>query len=843
MNTQIKLPAARGREWWSWLLRAVVASFVVQVNPVQATCVTAPSGLVNWWPAENSGADIAGTFPATLLNGTTFATGRVGNAFSFDGTNDIILLNAPAVPPPWTAEFWVNRQASPEDSAVLLSDAAAALKLEQYPDTKRVGITRWAIQDYSFNYTAPIGVWTHLVFVGGASSTTLYVNGTSNGTLNVGISLPRTTMGRDITNRFNKALKGLVDEASLYNRALSPAEILSLYNAGSDGKCVPNNCTNNDNFACREMLAGSNLTNLISNVGTTRESNEPLHGGSTASNSIWYSWTAPAAGSVVIVANTDFEFASPLLAVYTGNSLATLTNVAYNFAPFDGNGSPLNRARVAFTAISNQTYQIAVDGAPAGFSDTTGALTLTLILTPPPANDHFANATAITSLFYEITNATFRGASRETGEPTHGSNYAQTVWWTWTAPTNLGVSTIPVRLSADAVSHPPALSAYTGTSVPALTPVAGLVSVADGMSRTATFTAVAGVNYHFAVAGLQNDVESVLPLVGDFRFRFNTRALGLTINNVISNSLSSTQAVNFTATASITNLGSAPSAALRVRLTAVPGISMRGPDVLFIDVPSEVLTNYPTAGLAPGQFTNFPIAGTAPPPSEFPPGTRDAEGFGVHAELQELTGTNWITVDDALVLYGNWPELAGLPGPGGGVIRLDPAFIGGSAFNPLQSVTVIGPPTAIEGTPVAYLGRAVYFNGVQLDFTNTVWLATLPFITNGWFKPGIISSNTTTTLTAQFSNSGFLYSASTNVLVTNLPSPLLSQPALVGGNFVAQIQGVSNRIHVVEAATNLSPPQVWLPVGTNTLGAAGLWSFTNNVSSQPHRFYRAREVE
>ena len=34
---------------------------------------------------------------------------------------------------------------------------------------------------------------------------------------------------------------GLMDELSIYNRALSQSEIQAIYNAGSGGKCVPQN--------------------------------------------------------------------------------------------------------------------------------------------------------------------------------------------------------------------------------------------------------------------------------------------------------------------------------------------------------------------------------------------------------------------------------------------------------------------------------------------------------------------------------------------------------------------------------------------------------------------------
>ena len=50
--------------------------------------VAAPSGLVSWWQAENSGADVMGLNNASLYNGATYAAGEVGNAFRFDGVDD-----------------------------------------------------------------------------------------------------------------------------------------------------------------------------------------------------------------------------------------------------------------------------------------------------------------------------------------------------------------------------------------------------------------------------------------------------------------------------------------------------------------------------------------------------------------------------------------------------------------------------------------------------------------------------------------------------------------------------------------------------------------------------------
>src|SRR5262245_17379609 len=50
-----------------------------------ANCVQKP-GLVSWWPAEGNAVDAAGGNSGVLLNGATFAAGRFGQAFSFNGT-------------------------------------------------------------------------------------------------------------------------------------------------------------------------------------------------------------------------------------------------------------------------------------------------------------------------------------------------------------------------------------------------------------------------------------------------------------------------------------------------------------------------------------------------------------------------------------------------------------------------------------------------------------------------------------------------------------------------------------------------------------------------------------
>src|SRR5262249_11470780 len=56
---------------------------------VSAQAIAPPPGLVSWWTGDGNNSttapDIAGTNPGTLAGGATYAPGKVGNAFSFDG--------------------------------------------------------------------------------------------------------------------------------------------------------------------------------------------------------------------------------------------------------------------------------------------------------------------------------------------------------------------------------------------------------------------------------------------------------------------------------------------------------------------------------------------------------------------------------------------------------------------------------------------------------------------------------------------------------------------------------------------------------------------------------------
>jgi hypothetical protein len=102
----------------------------------------------------------------------------------------------------------------------------------------------------------------------------------------------------------------------------------------------------NDNFANAVAIASLPFQQLTDTAGATLEPGEPTGGCGAVNGSLWYSYTPASTGSVT--ARTSLTAAFPILTVFTGNSLTTLTQVACGTA-----STPLT-----FRAVAGQTYYL-----------------------------------------------------------------------------------------------------------------------------------------------------------------------------------------------------------------------------------------------------------------------------------------------------------------------------------------------------------------------------------------------------------------------------------------------------------------------------------------------------
>lgn len=128
----------------------------------------------------------------------------------------------------------------------------------------------------------------------------------------------------------------------------------------------------NDNFASATPFTGSVQT--ANTTTATAEPGEPSHspgsGGGAAIHSVWWKYTPQFTGIYTIdTSGSNFD---TVLALYTGNTLPTLTRVAFN--DDDGNAST---SLLKVFLQKGVTYRIAVDG----FTGTVGNVTLHLALT------------------------------------------------------------------------------------------------------------------------------------------------------------------------------------------------------------------------------------------------------------------------------------------------------------------------------------------------------------------------------------------------------------------------------------------------------------------------------
>src|SRR5262245_45350712 len=92
----------------------VVLLFLSSISAFRAfaaTCFSAPTNVVGWWPGDGNANDIVGTNNGTLQGGATAAAaGMVGSAFTFDGTNGFVQIpnSASLRPTNLTIEAWVR---------------------------------------------------------------------------------------------------------------------------------------------------------------------------------------------------------------------------------------------------------------------------------------------------------------------------------------------------------------------------------------------------------------------------------------------------------------------------------------------------------------------------------------------------------------------------------------------------------------------------------------------------------------------------------------------------------------------------------------------------------------
>jgi hypothetical protein len=283
---------------------------VLSVNPPTG-CLPPLSGMIGWWPGDGSTRDLVGTNNGILQGGAiASAPGVVSSAFNLDGTNGFIQIpNAPELNPTnLTVECWVkfHLMDTPGNSTtgaqyIVFKQNTRNSVFEGFNLSKHRYATDIIVWEVSSAAGVPIQVngvtsiekdlWYHCAGVRGSNFVQLYINGQLE--VQAGVNFPQDYgnyplyFGTSNQSSWDHKLGGSVDEVTLYNRALSPAEIAAIYAAGPAGKCKSPIILTQPQGGLRYLGDAITLTATAAGVGTLRcqwlKDNAPIAGGTNFS--------------------------------------------------------------------------------------------------------------------------------------------------------------------------------------------------------------------------------------------------------------------------------------------------------------------------------------------------------------------------------------------------------------------------------------------------------------------------------------------------------------------------------------------------------------------------------
>jgi hypothetical protein len=358
------------------------------------------TGLVGHWKFDNTTNDSAGTNHGTFNGGTpSYITGKLGQALSFDGSDDYVNLNTPASTfisaSTGSISLWIKPQGSAPSGNVwevnpAVADAGAFLGIHRgiVGGADRIWVYNWDGSDDHIGASYVMGEWVHIVWV--HANGTLY--GYKNGTLFGSTPSGNTT---DLSNplaigsgfNLHTYTSDAIDEVRVYNRALSSSDIAELYNAtASNPQCSDSLDNDSDGLVDYPSDPGciSASDNDETDADTTPPStptlSTPTVVSSTQLNLSWSASTDTGGSGLKGYRLERCQGAS----CTTFTQIAAPTNTTYNDTSLTANTTYRYRARAEDNAGNLSSYSNIVQAATAAASSFSISATPTTVNTNSP---------------------------------------------------------------------------------------------------------------------------------------------------------------------------------------------------------------------------------------------------------------------------------------------------------------------------------------------------------------------------------------------------------------------------------------------------------------------------
>ena len=230
---------------------SATTTFAMAGNDVTVTAnfelVSPSSSLAGQWSFdEGTGTkigDTSGNNNNGTIAGATWVNGKVGKALSFDGVNDYVEIPYNSILNPkkaLTIEAWINPCSTAADQRILSkspypNNDYSMIRASNNRVLVSMKINGTVQSIYSPANSVPVGTWTHVAGTYDGTRMRLYINGAQVNSFavcgEIGAHAEPLMIGKNVTSAY---FKGMVDEVSIYNKALTAAEVLSRYQAAQN---------------------------------------------------------------------------------------------------------------------------------------------------------------------------------------------------------------------------------------------------------------------------------------------------------------------------------------------------------------------------------------------------------------------------------------------------------------------------------------------------------------------------------------------------------------------------------------------------------------------------------
>jgi cysteine-rich repeat protein len=247
------------------------------------SCVSSQNQLVSLWQGENNANDAQGNNGGTV-NGPTFNTGRLGQAFNFDGVDDHVVITDPADGSldfgtgDFTLEAWFNIPTYQNAWSSIISKGASGSDGYgiEISSTNRISCSIDAVGGYNQHVLGSqptLNQWHHVVCVFDRDGNVIiYLDGVAVSTIG---SASLTRNSGSISNSRNLYLgryavpyphfqfRGMIDEVAVYNRILTQTEVAANYGlCTATGNDADNDGVTDSNDLCSSTPAASTNVNV-----------------------------------------------------------------------------------------------------------------------------------------------------------------------------------------------------------------------------------------------------------------------------------------------------------------------------------------------------------------------------------------------------------------------------------------------------------------------------------------------------------------------------------------------------------------------------------------------------